>query len=367
MGSQIGKIAMLAAEEGICPSESHTQRKEWKFANREELLNFKSENFSLGIGGRQRQAKVQVRQWNTGQRSNLAVQLVTSQSQSPASSRFNLKWRFRLAETKERHTTNRVRKTEERCETGYSVIEDMAAAKSAVVLEHPHKVTIGYFPGSTYKLAVEIVTACCQSAAAAKKNLELAEEAQEVLVVSDSWKAQPQLMCLDKIWKSGEMSDVVLLCGGKIFRCHRVVLAAASEVFLAMFGGNNFTEACGGPIEVEDTDRETLEALIGYIYTGSCPRLKELAPTLLQAADKYLMPKLKHICENAMLGVVDFDNVDRVLELAYLHNADRLKEKAIAVAVANMSRLTKEDRWRELGKKHPALLQEVVDVTCSRK
>ena len=48
---------------------------------------------------------------------------------------------------------------------------------------------------------------------------------------------------------------------------HRVVLAAASDYFAAMFGGE-MREAGEAEVAMKNVDGEALEALVSYAYTG---------------------------------------------------------------------------------------------------
>ena len=57
-------------------------------------------------------------------------------------------------------------------------------------------------------------------------------------------------------------SDVTLICDGEKFLAHKVVLAARSDVFSAMFQHDGTKEAESNQVLIEDTDPKTLERFL---------------------------------------------------------------------------------------------------------
>ena len=49
------------------------------------------------------------------------------------------------------------------------------------------------------------------------------------------------------------------------------------------------------------------------------------AGSLLTAADKYNIPRLKHTAEEFLCQNIDINNVDKILVLTYLHEAKQLQ------------------------------------------
>ena len=61
-----------------------------------------------------------------------------------------------------------------------------------------------------------------------------------------------------------------------------------------MLRNESLAEVQNGWVDIPDIDSETIEAMLGYIYTGFVPsKLNELADKLLIAADKYQILDLK--------------------------------------------------------------------------
>ena len=130
---------------------------------------------------------------------------------------------------------------------------------------------------------------------------------------------------LSSMFNSEELSDCVIECDGRTFRCHKLILAGRSPVFKAMFR-NNMAESIGSKITVEDLSGEVMENLIGYIYTGRVAALEDQAEGLLVAADKYDLGGLKAVCEDAIAKTLNADNAVDLLLLADGYNAIQLKE-----------------------------------------
>ncbi|GBF95468.1 hypothetical protein Rsub_07818 [Raphidocelis subcapitata] len=86
----------------------------------------------------------------------------------------------------------------------------------------------------------------------------------------------------------GPFSDVAVTAGGRTFRAHRVVLAAASPMFLSMLDGG-MREAREAAVELRDADPAAVELLLRHIYGGAIEVPLALALPLYALADQYQM------------------------------------------------------------------------------
>jgi hypothetical protein len=66
----------------------------------------------------------------------------------------------------------------------------------------------------------------------------------------------------------GPLTDVAVTAGGRTFRAHRVVLAAASPVFLSMLDGD-MREAREAAVELVGADAGAVELLLRHVYGGA--------------------------------------------------------------------------------------------------
>ena len=72
---------------------------------------------------------------------------------------------------------------------------------------------------------------------------------------------------LDSMRDSGTLCDVTLLVDGAEFPAHKVVLAASSPYFQAMFT-SSFKEKDESRQEIHGIDHETFRIILNHIYNG---------------------------------------------------------------------------------------------------
>lgn len=116
----------------------------------------------------------------------------------------------------------------------------------------------------------------------------------------------------------------------KRFSCHKLMLARASSVFLAMMYGPMAEK--GEDIIVDDIQCDAFSELITYIYTDavhlqSCYQ----ALGLCYAARKYMMHDLFQKCVHFLCNQIDPEHAWKGLELAMLLDEPRLRTKCISV------------------------------------
>lgn len=84
-------------------------------------------------------------------------------------------------------------------------------------------------------------------------------------------------------FQAKKLCDVVLIAGGCRIPAHKLVLAASSEYFGAMFTGA-LREANQNEITLERIDSNALQALVQYCYTGVIDIREETVETLLSTS-----------------------------------------------------------------------------------
>ena len=154
-----------------------------------------------------------------------------------------------------------------------------------------------------------------------------------------------------------KLTDVVLVVGGKEFRAHKAILAARSRVFAAMFE-HNMKEKRLNKVDITDVTDQVLCEMLRFIYTGRVQNLVTMADTLLAAADKYDLERLKVMCEEALCGNLTVENAASVLILADLHNAEQLKAQTIDYINTHASEVTDTPSWNGLIESHSYLVGE---------
>jgi speckle-type POZ protein len=167
---------------------------------------------------------------------------------------------------------------------------------------------------------------------------------------------------LEILFDDMSFSDVVFKVGGNEFPAHKVILAARSEVFKAMFQ-HATKEKSTNHVEIEDIEPEIFKELLRFIYTGrlTAATMEEMAVGLLAVADKYLLTELKAACRRHLIR---FMSIQNCLELLLLeendhHPAYELQEEAINFFKHHPAEVISSDGWKKAKKENQALLFDV--------
>lgn len=93
------------------------------------------------------------------------------------------------------------------------------------------------------------------------------QASEQALLASDRY-ARLILAQINKMRLRADFCDVGLKVGGRVFKVHRLVLAASSPYFSALFSGG-MSEADKEEVQILGVDTDVFEVLLDFIYTGS--------------------------------------------------------------------------------------------------
>jgi len=115
-------------------------------------------------------------------------------------------------------------------------------------------------------------------------------------------------------------------------------MSLVSETFRCMFQTSRFIESEISEISIEEVSFFSFMKMVVFMYTGQLdlkddehvPRnnngdLHNLLD-ILSVADRFIVDRLKHLCEYHLTKLVDSDTVHVLLEESKLHNANQLEE-----------------------------------------
>jgi N-acetylneuraminic acid mutarotase len=214
---------------------------------------------------------------------------------------------------------------------------------------------------------------------------------------------------LARLLDSPQLCDVTFLVEGVQVHAVRALLAARSEHFRALlFGGmreSKVRRACemgdadGGAgeqaglqflrqqrqreleldhpavIELPEVQLDMFRCLLQFLYTDKLTLpidsrsghvrhsdtlqphsgCYDLALRLLVAAERYLLPRLKALCEEALVKELSEDNACDVLLQAHLHNAASLKQISLDYVADNLAILRSSPALEQLQQLEPEL------------
>ena len=161
-----------------------------------------------------------------------------------------------------------------------------------------------------------------------------------------------------QLFENQNLSDVTMSVNDTEFKVHSVILAARSPVFAAMFK-HDMKERNTGIVKVDDIDQGVMKEVLRFVYTGKVLNLDEMADSLLAAAEKYQLIRLKAMCEKTLLENLSIQNASDMLVFADLHKADQLKTQIIDFINANAKDVIKTAKFKTLMDTHSRLIAEV--------
>jgi leucine-zipper-like transcriptional regulator 1 len=170
-----------------------------------------------------------------------------------------------------------------------------------------------------------------------------------------------------RLINSAELADVNFVVEGKIVHAHRAVLACRSEYFRVMLLGGmkesrmaemDMVEANdagqNSPIELQDVSHTiflqvceargkvrkqywasddrilTRSKVLEYLYTDAVSNMSlDSGIHLMIASERFMLDRLKSLCEDAIRRDIDVDNCIEILVASHSHRAGNLKEIAL--------------------------------------
>lgn len=127
------------------------------------------------------------------------------------------------------------------------------------------------------------------------------------------------------------LTDYTIVCKGRVFHVHRLVLAARSTVFKNIIDGQieNQEEP---EIKIKNFDFETTEHMLHYIYTDEIKMniTPNILEKLLMIAEHYELEKLKLLCVNELSkNLQSISEVLEVFSIANTYNVGDFKEAVL--------------------------------------
>ena len=151
---------------------------------------------------------------------------------------------------------------------------------------------------------------------------------------------------MNQLRLNDEYTDVTLSSGDVHIRCHRVVLAVASDFFNAIF-------RCGLKETTSDTVQVTmgpaiLTCIVDYIYTGEIDLTVENVESVVKACDVLQLDNLKPGCEVFMEAHVALNNCVDFYRFAALYSLNKVHKKVKGLMLAEFKTIAFSDQFKDL-------------------
>ncbi|XP_056911314.1 kelch-like protein 6 [Takifugu flavidus] len=162
-----------------------------------------------------------------------------------------------------------------------------------------------------------------------------------------------------------ELTDVVLSVDGHDFPCHRVVLAAASQYFRAMFC-NGLKESHEERVEIKGLDSATMSVLLDYTYTSRAHLTHANVQRILEAASQFQFLRVVDACAGFLSRSLHLESCIGILNLADSHVLTSLKTGAQDYIVSKFSQVVQQRDFLELpaDSLESVLQRDDLDANC---
>ena len=177
-------------------------------------------------------------------------------------------------------------------------------------------------------------------------------------------KTEPSLAeAIGNLYFDNEFSDIKIICDGKEFPCHKLLLSLRSSVFKAMFSSDlKISDAEDeSTLKIDDISAGTMTQFIKFLYTDEL-KSEDIDANLLIAANKYDLKRLVNICVKHLESIIDVENVMEITFTAYLIDNDQLLQKASKFISNNIGTIKKPEQWDQINKTYPHIAKKVIDL-----
>ncbi|XP_040208145.1 kelch-like protein 40 [Rana temporaria] len=141
--------------------------------------------------------------------------------------------------------------------------------------------------------------------------------------------------------------DCVLRIQGKEFPCHRLVLAACSPYFRAMFL-SDLEESKKKEIDLEDVDPDVMGKIIHYIYTSEIEITEKNVQDIFSVANMFQIPSIFTVCVSFLQKKLCLSNCLAIFRLGLMLDCPRLAVSARDFLCDRFNLITRDEEFSQL-------------------
>ena len=163
------------------------------------------------------------------------------------------------------------------------------------------------------------------------------------------------------------LADFTIICEDQKFPCHKVILAARSDVFRAMLSQET-EEIINNEVKIVDSCPEIVKNIIDFIYKGSIPEeIDDVCGDLIYLATKYNLTGLALACEVALVKTICDANALSTLVLIDRHcPRSSIRDDVIKYISMNTVNIIDTEHWETFVKQEPKLVTEVMKILARK-
>ncbi|KAM4705835.1 kelch-like protein 40 [Rhinophrynus dorsalis] len=141
--------------------------------------------------------------------------------------------------------------------------------------------------------------------------------------------------------------DCVLKIKGKEFPCHRLVLAACSPYFRAMFL-SELEESKKKEIDIEDVDPDVMGKILHYIYTSEIEITETNVQDIFAVANMFQIPSIFTVCVSFLQKKLCLSNCLAIFRLGLMLDCPRLAVSAREFLCDRFNLIARDEEFYQL-------------------
>ncbi|XP_046356512.2 kelch-like protein 12 [Haliotis rufescens] len=165
-------------------------------------------------------------------------------------------------------------------------------------------------------------------------------------IVTDQ-HAKSILTTMNNLRKANTLCDITLKVMGESFPAHRIVLAACSDYFCAMFT-NEMSEKDKSMIELHEISSDVMRELLDFVYTETVDVSVENVQELLPAACLLQLNGVKEACCSFLENQLDSSNCLGIKIFAEQHSCKALWEAAESYSLHHFEEVVGQEEFKTL-------------------
>lgn len=167
-------------------------------------------------------------------------------------------------------------------------------------------------------------------------------------VTVNPWHMKKAFKVMNELRSQNLLCDVTIVAEDMEISAHRVVLAACSPYFHAMFTGE-MSESRAKRVRIKEVDGWTLRMLIDYVYTAEIQVTEENVQVLLPAAGLLQLQDVKKTCCEFLESQLHPVNCLGIRAFADMHACTDLLNKANIYAEQHFADVVLSEEFLNLG------------------
>lgn len=158
---------------------------------------------------------------------------------------------------------------------------------------------------------------------------------------------------LKNVFLEDQDCDVTIKAKNVIFKAHKVILKARSEVLSSMLT-HDMAEKKSNVINIHDCEPEAFKIFLLYLYSGKAENLTETNVLhVYYIADKYNIPDLKAECVLYIKSSMSAKTICSIISLARKHDDSELLTCATDYFILNVHEVIHTEEWNLFIKDYP--------------